>query len=90
MERHDLIQRVQELRANLAQAESVDPEALALLHRLTDDIHRMLDEEDPTSADDVKPDSNVLNDLVMKFEADHPDLAMAIGKVADALAAIGI
>jgi hypothetical protein len=31
-----------------------------------------------------------LKDLLLRFEADHPQLSVAVGRVADALAAMGI
>jgi hypothetical protein len=31
-----------------------------------------------------------LKDLLLKFEADHPQMSVTIGRVADALAAMGI
>jgi hypothetical protein len=31
-----------------------------------------------------------LRDLLLKFEAEHPELAASIGKIADSLAAMGI
>ena len=90
MEKQQLIARLQQLHAELSRADRVDPETLALLGALTDDIDRLLDGNPETSAADVGPVSHGLRGLMLKFEAEHPEVSSAIGKVADALAAIGI
>ena len=41
-----------------------------------------------TSAE-AEPVTSKLRDLLLKFEAEHPELSAAIGKVADTLAAMG-
>jgi hypothetical protein len=89
MEKRRLLETLAELRANLAQAENVDPETIARLETLTADIERELGKpgaekpKEPTS-------SHGLKDKLLEFEAEHPQLSVAIGKVADALAAMGI
>ena len=39
---------------------------------------------------DVEAHASGLKDLLLKFEAEHPQLSVAAGRVADALAAMGI
>lgn len=90
MEKERLIETLQQVHAELSSAKSVDAETLALMRRLTDDIDRLLDERDDETRVDTEPVTSGLRDLVLKFEADHPQLAISIGKVADALAAMGI
>lgn len=90
MDREELITTLEGLHAELASAERVDPEALALLQKLTQDASRLLRERDELKAADVEPFSHGLKDVLLKFEAEHPKMAEALGKVADALAAIGI
>ena len=90
MDKQQLIARLQQLHAELSQSDRVDPETLAQLGSLTDDVQRLLGGDAETSAADVEPVSHGLRDLMLRFEAEHPDVSSAIGKVADALAAIGI
>lgn len=89
MEKQHLIETLQQLHAELSQAERVDPETLKLLATVTSDITRLLDENTETSSADVDPVSRGLKDLLLKFEAEHPQLSSKVGQVADALAAMG-
>ncbi len=54
------------------------------LARLVDELDRRLNEEDHEGLVDD------LRDQVSRFEADHPRLAAAIGRAADALSALGL
>jgi hypothetical protein len=90
MEKQQLIARLQHLHDELSRTQRVDPETLALLAALTDDVDRLLDGESEAAAADMDPVSHGLRDLMLKFESEHPEVSSAIGKVADALAAIGI
>ena len=71
-----------ELRAAIDEAERTgDRDELA---RLVDELDRRLNEED---------DEGIVDDLrdeVTKWEANHPRLADAIGRAADALSALGL
>jgi hypothetical protein len=89
MERERLLETLRQLHDELSQAKSIDQDVLKQLRTLSADIQRAL-EDRPTSAADLEPASRGLNDLVLRFEADHPQLSVAIGRVADALAAMGI
>jgi hypothetical protein len=89
MDKTQLAQTLRRLHGELSQTERVDPETLALLRTLTDDIDRLLEKRGETSSADVEPVTTGLRDLVRKFEAEHPDLSASVGRVADALAAMG-
>ncbi len=89
MEKQRLLATLQELRAELSTAEDVDPETVARLDRLTKDIQRDVSRGDHSATREVEPDSSVLKELLLKFEAEHPQLSVSIGRVADALAAMG-
>ena len=73
---------IAQLREAIDEAEQTgDREELA---RLVDELDRRLNEED---------DEGIVDDLrdeVTKFEANHPRLADAIGRAADALSALGL
>jgi hypothetical protein len=90
MEKQRLVETLGRLHSELSAAEDVDPETRALLQTLTDDIDRLLSKRGKATPSEVEPVSSGLRDLVLKFEGDHPQLSATIGKVADALAAMGI
>jgi len=89
MEKQRLIQTLQQLREELAASERFDPQTLARLEEVTREIEQALGERDETTTEELEPISG-LRDLLLKYEADHPQLSAAIGRVADALAAMGI
>jgi hypothetical protein len=90
MDKQRLLQTIEELRAEVAQTESVDPETLALLENAMRDLQRELDKRGGKSTAAIEPASSGLKDALLKFESEHPKLSVAVGKVADALAAMGI
>jgi Domain of unknown function (DUF4404) len=89
MERKHLEATLDQLRTDLSLAERIDPETRASLRAVANDIERLLDEQEQAPRDDVEPVSNSLRDLMLKFEADYPQLSASVGRVADALAAMG-
>lgn len=95
MEQHELTERLTQLHQELSQAERVDPANLELLRKLTEDIGRLVGDapvgdDGGSMEEDTEGVGGGLKDLLLKFEADHPELSNSLGKVADALAAIGI
>jgi hypothetical protein len=89
MERDKLAETLRQLHVDLSAAQHVGPEERVLLATLTDDIDRLLEKGRDASASDLEPVTIGLHDLVRKFEADHPALSTSVGRVADALAAMG-
>jgi hypothetical protein len=89
MEKKQLLESLDALRAEVAQASEIDPEMLAELRRLTDEIKRSIDNDDDLPASESDNGPRGLKDLLLQFEAEHPQLSVAVGKVADALAAMG-
>ena len=88
MDKERLLAMLDALRAELAQASEVDPQMVSELRRLTDEIRRSTEDEgDDIAVPETTPHG--LKDLLLQFEGDHPQLSAAIGKVADALAAMG-
>jgi hypothetical protein len=90
MEPHELTAKLTQLHAELSQADRVDPESLELLRKLTADIARLIDKKEEASSEDAEGVTSGLKDLILKYESDHPELAITLGKAADALAAMGI
>jgi hypothetical protein len=90
MEKQRLLQTLDELRRELAQTESVDPETLKQLETAMRDLQRELEKRGAKPSPEMEPVSSGLKDALLRFEAEHPQLSAAVGKVADALAAMGI
>ena len=90
MTQDELVARLNELHRELAQADKVDAETLALLRRLTDDVERLSGEQKSLQEPEAEPVASGIKDWLLKLEAEHPQLSASIGRVADALAAIGI
>jgi hypothetical protein len=90
MDKQRLLQTLAELRAEVSKEESVDPETAALLESAMRDLQTELDKRGVKQPADIVPASNGLKDVLLKFESEHPQLSVAVGKVADALAAMGI
>jgi hypothetical protein len=89
MENEQLIDTLKQLRAELATARSVDPATLGRLDQLIDDAERGQMSAEQIETEGPQSDQSGLKDLLLKFEADHPQLSVSIGRVADALAAMG-
>ena len=90
MDKQRLLETLAELRAEVAKAESVDPETAELLESAMRDLQAELDKRGGKASPKIEPASSGLKDAMLKFEAEHPQLSEAVGKVADALAAMGI
>jgi len=90
MKQDELVARLAELHHELSRTDQVDRETVEILQTLTADIERLSGEKKSLTAAEAEPVTSGLKDLLLKFESEHPQLAVAVGKVADALAAIGI
>jgi hypothetical protein len=90
MEKERLLETLEQLHDELSRADSVDPEVLARLQAINNELQLALSERGPTSTAELEPTASGLKDLLLRFEADHPQLSVAVGRVADALAAMGI
>ncbi len=86
-------QRIREdlarLQAELADSPGVDDEARALVAEISRDVEALIE-----SAEDEAHDSESLVDRLRSaadhFEEEHPSLTAAVGRIADALASLGI
>lgn len=90
MQKHQLQETLAKLHGELSDQEKIDDATRQLLKKFADDINRLLDVDDVTAADDVDPPSEQVQDLVLKFETDYPQLTAALNQVASALANMGI
>ncbi|QDU86672.1 hypothetical protein Pla175_00220 [Pirellulimonas nuda] len=90
MTQQQLAETLERLHAELDSIDRVDDATRTALQKVTADIERLLDPEQPTTDQDVDDSRAGLQDLVIGFEAEHPKLAEALGRVADGLANLGI
>ncbi len=92
MDQRELFETLSKLHSELSQSDQVDPAAVEMLRTLTADMDRLLGKQgnEATVPEDVEPVARGLKDLMLRFEADYPELSAAVGKVADALAGMGI
>ena len=88
MEKHRLQATLKQLHDELAHAEGVDPDTIARLQSLADEIQSALDKGDQEGYE-AESNAKGLKDLLLEYEAEHPQLAVSIGRVVDALAAMG-
>jgi len=90
MDKQQLLSTLENLHAELAGAERVDENKLQQLRTITDDIQRLLTQEEDVSSEQVAPVSDNVQDLLLQFEADHPGLTSALNQVAAGLSNLGI
>jgi hypothetical protein len=88
MDKKRLLETLDALRAEVAQSSEVDPSMTAELRRLTNEIRQADEDERPLAAPGGAAPGGLKN-LLLQFEANHPQLSVSVGKVADALAAMG-
>lgn len=91
MDKSRVLEALKTLHQELTGAPQLDGEARMALEQLTADIQTALAADAPPAS--VKPDegfSGRLNEAILGFEADHPELTRAVNRVASALADLGI
>jgi hypothetical protein len=90
MKKAELLKTLEALHQDLSAADQVDPEAERLLRAVTNDIERLLDDQQEAPQEDPQSLSSKLQSLVLSWEAGHPKIARLIGQAADMLANVGI
>lgn len=90
MNRNELQQTLVTLHSELSDADAVDDQTRALLTTLANDIQRLSEQEAADTQSEVEPLSARLQDFVLKFETEHPQLTRAVNQVSAALANLGI
>jgi chromosome segregation ATPase len=89
MNKETLHTKLEELRSQLAAVSALDEKTHDRLRSLVADIERAIEHR----GDSNQPGellSEQVDDLVLKFEAEHPQLTSALNQVAAALANLGI
>jgi hypothetical protein len=89
MREQELRQLLERLHTELQGADTIDDRSRELLRSVVGDIEDLLERKHEQA---VQPESIIeqLREAVRAFEKTHPTLTEAIGRVADALAGIGI
>jgi hypothetical protein len=90
MVKHELRQTLQELHETLAGAGPLDDETRRLMQTVVADLQRLAGQPGELSAADVEPVSGDLQELLLKFETEHPQISGILGRLASSLANLGI
>ena len=95
----DLDDLLAQLHSRLNRAKKLDPESRELLLTVSEDIRRALADKSARrkgsgkssgKSSDRDSHESRLEELAVRFEADHPTLAEALREITDALAKAGI
>ena len=90
MQKDELLRTLERLHQDLSHTHELDPDAECLIRAVTDDIQRLLDDEQESPPEDSKSLSSKLESLTLSWEEEHPQIAQLIGQIASALANFGI
>lgn len=89
MNRDELRETLASLHETLGETSDVDDETRQLLTSVTDDIHRLLEKDEPVSPEDDSLSEQV-TDMMRRFEANHPIIGGLLQRLSDGLANMGI
>jgi len=90
MDKDRVLAALDVLSVELADAEQVSDEARQKLEQVGADIRQRLQGAAAATAKSGKEEMSGLQQALLEFETEHPQLAGAIGQVASALANLGI
>lgn len=85
-ELHELLKRLHD---ELGRATTLDDESRRLVGVVVDDLRRV-DAQRPPPTGGADASAGGLEELAVRFEADHPGMASALRQVADVLGKAGI
>ena len=85
----DLRRRLAELHAELERTDALDGESRAALEEVLGEIQELLARSEPARSEPVSL-ADRLREAGRHFEESHPTLTATLGRVVDALAALGI
>ena len=86
----NLRRRLEELHAELARTDEVEPEARAALEAVLADLRELLERSEAAGRREHASLADRLRVAGRHFEESHPTLTATVGRVVDALAALGI
>ncbi len=81
---------VDEIQAQLANAEGLHPDQRRLLEELVRDLEALVDSPSAAAAEGSASLRDRLTDAVRRLEASHPVLSTTLGNVVDTLAFFGL
>ena len=90
MEKQHLQNNLRELGDALAKAGPIDDQTKRLLQAVTDELQRLLQQDEQLSPESVEPVHRDLKELLLQFETQHPQLTAILGRIADGLSNVGI
>lgn len=90
MDPTELQKTLELLHVELNSAESVDEATRAKLVTLAKEIERLSEKDAEEPTPEVEPLTEQVQDMVLKFEADHPQLTTVLNQISAALANLGI
>ncbi len=90
MEKQQLQTNLRELGDALSQAGPIDDQTKQLLQAVTNELQRLLQQDEQLSPESVGRVNRDLKDLLLQFETQHPQLTAILGRIADGLSNVGI
>jgi hypothetical protein len=90
MDKQQLLSNLQDLHDELARTDHVDAETVELLRSVTGDIAKLVSLDKEGTHPSNEPVHSQLQELLIKFEADHPHLVAAFQRITTGLANLGI
>ena len=90
LDHQELVQRLQELHAELESQPEMAPQARDVLQQLAQDIDGLLAKSEPEKQEEVGHLRERLTYMISTFEKEHPNLTSVLSQITDLLAHIGI
>lgn len=90
MSEKQLQSTLQELQRALQVTDRIDDETKQLVLQVAQDLQQLVLRSPKLTNDEISPMTQRLEDLVLRFESDHPQLTGIMGRLVDYLAALGI
>ncbi|HZS47028.1 MAG TPA: DUF4404 family protein [Blastocatellia bacterium] len=89
MENERLDEILGKFHEELKHAESLSEDERRSLNHIASDIRQLLKSEGD-KREGAEQYNGQLRQMILQFEANHPDLTLSMGRIADALAKIGV
>jgi hypothetical protein len=90
MVKSQLRESLNELHDSLRNAGPLDEETKRQMQTLIADLQRLVGQPGELSSSDVEPVSGNLQELLLHFETEHPQISGILGRLASSLANLGI
>ncbi|MEW6129305.1 MAG: DUF4404 family protein [Acidobacteriota bacterium] len=90
MDRQELHNHLQQLHNELQNVANLSDEDKELLQKIEDDIQTLLNAKEVDLSSRYTGFNEGLREGIERFEANHPDLTMTMGQIAEILAKMGI